>query len=94
MPPSLFSIGALVDKVDFPHYLAAAEDSAFSSAVLEAVKSGAGATLDACTTGIWQNYMVYEDSTGEAVLGYPVYIVSGSSAPFVCAVMYGSWDHP
>lgn len=91
----LFSIETLFDIVDFPHYFAVAEDPGFPSAILETVRSDAGATLDACTTGAWQIYMAYDDSAGELTLAYPFYLVSGTSAPFAYQpVISGSWDNP
>lgn len=68
--------------MDLPNYLGAVDDSGVSSAVLETVKNGAGAALDACSDGVWQNFMVYADSAGESTLDYPVYYVSGSSHPY------------
>lgn len=62
--------------VDPRHELAASEDLGFPTAGLEAIRSGAEVTLEACSTGYWQNVMLYYDSNSEAVAGYPTFYVS------------------
>lgn len=81
-PQPLYFVDMLLENVNFPNYLGAAGHPSLSSAVLEAVRNGAGATLDACDIGYWQNVLLAEDSAGDPILTYPVYIVSESSVLF------------
>lgn len=74
------SAESLLAGVDLRHELAASEESGFPTTGMETARSGAGVTLDYCSTGYWRNVMLYSDSNSEVAIAYPTYYVSASGA--------------